>query len=57
MVGTTNILVLMLGTAATAELPPPRPPAAPFPAEPPTAEMVLCVLRVVLRVLLARDRI
>merc|ERR1711969_353707 len=40
MVGTACSIVLMLGTVATAELPPPRPAAAPFPAEPPTAETV-----------------
>ena len=39
MISTTCFVVFMLGTATT-ELPPPRPPAAPFPAEPPTAEMV-----------------
>eukprot|EP01045_Picozoa_sp_COSAG04_P006108 COSAG04_NODE_296_length_17642_cov_88.702388_8_plen_483_part_00 len=40
MISATWAIVFILGTAATAELPPPRPPAAPFPAEPPTAEMV-----------------
>ena len=40
MIIATCCAVLMLGTATTAELPPRRPPAAPFPAEPPTAETV-----------------
>ena len=40
MFGATCLLMIVLDTAATAELPPPRPPAAPFPAEPPTAETV-----------------
>eukprot|EP01045_Picozoa_sp_COSAG04_P020400 COSAG04_NODE_2084_length_4835_cov_1.514780_3_plen_216_part_01 len=39
MVRTASFILPMLA-AATAELPPARPPAAPFPVEPPTAEMV-----------------